>query len=93
MTLSRNSGTGSSITTNTYNFLGVQMAYSPAPQNADIKQGDSRSNTTNDEFSAAGVTPRARDQITVDGRTLAVQGVRAVFDWPSCIGFDCWYRG
>jgi hypothetical protein len=69
------------------------MAYSPAPQNADIKQGDSRSNTTNDEFSAAGVTPRARDQITVDGRTLAVQGVRAVFDWPSCIGFDCWYRG
>ena len=40
-----------------------------------------------------GGTPRARDQITMDNRTLAVQGVRAVFDWPSGIGFDCWYRG
>ena len=77
--------------------IGVLRGFRPSETTGGVEIGDEQVEILNDELAAAGgvwaAGPRPRDIVLDGGRSLTVQGARAVREGAAVIGWSLWVRG
>lgn len=94
MTLRRQTATSPAVFSDV-TVRAAAVAYQPEAIAGDLKMGDLRVSILNDEIAAASWPgpPRARDQMTIDGKTYVLQAATPRYDGETLVGFTIWVRG